>query len=84
MDITRRKFLGTASVGVASVGIASAGPASAGPASAGPASARIIMGASNMADPPLINMFPGGLSYIDEDFLHEYEKSVYANFGKIT
>ncbi len=94
MDITRRKFLGTASVGVASVGAASVGLASVGPASAKiriPAltgnrdQGRIIMEAcERAADPPLVNTFPGGLTYIDEDFCREYEKSVYANFRKIT
>ena len=78
MKFTRRKFLGVASVGVASVGVASVGMPSVGPASVN----RILLVSQKVTAPPLANVFPGGVSYIDESFIRSYEASVYKTFHR--
>ena len=76
MNVTRRKFLGAASVGIASAGLASAGMASIGPASTKPHIPaltgnheldQIILAASERAvNPPLVvNTYPGGVTCYD-------------------
>ena len=74
MKVTRRKFLGVASAGMASVGPASATPRMTD---------EILIAAQRAADPPLmVNTFPGGLTYIDPDFIRQYERQIHDVFRK--